>query len=729
MSKAASSNNMNIVAKIKLLCAMALLLPTFIYLCNVYVPKTQYVMFEHDRSLWLYYIEQDIIAKPKETYGQSYWQWKEHHRLNFETLLEINTKKFVAKAKNILIDNIHLLSLQYSEHSNLIFSSSILIFFIFLTWFVFFHRRIVLFVFIILILQTIVVTLLFKQRYFYPLSHFVNIITSEPKHLASAYVTIILATILAIYTLYILIKKSGFPSLKRSLNNLFHPREQDSYKRNQLDIIRISIKHINFNIFNYINKYIKQGYYFLGIYNKNRRPKSTNNWVFSNSNKAAIIPAKDLNKHMLVVGGTGSGKTLIINLNMIYQAMLLKQPIFIASWKHDPKFIRHVAHLCDKLNTKFELMTLKKGDIAYTKRGNSQVWTSLSFNPLLHGTPFQLRDRIMCGLNMEYEGPASYYSIRSREALKVVLDLFNSYNIIPSFYRIWKTLINYSFMQAAFPDWNESFAKDCAGLISRLSDVSSFEQLNTPSSDIDLLSSAKKSSVVYFDFDSLSAPFYGPAIGKMFLMYLLWITSIRQEGDNPILVVLDEYQQAICPAIKTLTSQVRGAGLQILLSNQALSQLTSPDVGGPSFLNEVWQNTMFKVFFSLNSPEDAHLAAMASGIEPFKQYETFLQPGELSKFPFDSRELPGGRVRIDYKAHLPENVWRSLPPRVAGAFISNNPPELISVDHLFSKEQYESIIKSEPPFMKGNCHYDEQDDELENLFQKALQNNTSELKG
>lgn len=122
-----------------------------------------------------------------------------------------------------------------------------------------------------------------------------------------------------------------------------------------------------------------------------------------------VLENRELNQHMLAVGTTGSGKTTTI-ATLIENAIRSEKPVIFVDGKGERKTVLEIKALCEAYGKTVHLFT----DI-----------DDVSFNPLRHGSPTQLRDKLM---NL-FEWSEPYYKNQCSRFLQLLLRMITEYGL------------------------------------------------------------------------------------------------------------------------------------------------------------------------------------------------------------------------------------------------------------------------------------------------------------
>ena len=154
---------------------------------------------------------------------------------------------------------------------------------------------------------------------------------------------------------------------------------------------------------------------------------------------------------------------------------------------------------------------------------------------------------------------------------------------------------------------------------------------------------------VYFALPALVYPDLSRGLGQLI------INDIRvtlASGHGPWLIVLDELSTYSGEQILSLVNQGRGFDARVILLGQSFADLETVDhVDGKSFRNQVLASVNTIIVHRLNSPDDAELAAQIAG--------TYAKP-ELTAQTVGSKPTGAGSVRMTREFLVGPDRFKSL---------------------------------------------------------------------
>ena len=140
-----------------------------------------------------------------------------------------------------------------------------------------------------------------------------------------------------------------------------------------------------------------------------RKSNSAENFIgYDEFQERVALKAHEPNQHILAVATTGGGKTVLIGTN-VENALRQNKPIIFMDGKGELKSMLEFKEMCEKHGRKVHMFT----DI-----------DELSFNFLRHGSPTQLRDKVM---NL-FEWSEPFYKTNCSRFLQLVFRMLRDFN-------------------------------------------------------------------------------------------------------------------------------------------------------------------------------------------------------------------------------------------------------------------------------------------------------------
>ncbi len=334
---------------------------------------------------------------------------------------------------------------------------------------------------------------------------------------------------------------------------------------------------------------------------------------YDERSRAVAIPfaGRDGGKHALVVGATGSGKTVTQTM-MATQAIRLGMGVIVLDPKGD-------SGMRDRLKQTTE--TAGRAFIEWTPAGPH------AYNPFAHGGETEIADKALAG---EHFTEPHYQRQAQRYLGHVVRALRLSQTVI-SLRRIVELMDPEKLEELARGlceiDADRTFAyldalsarqrTDLAGVRDRLailveSDVGRWLDPQSPGARcLDLPSAVRSRATVYFSLESDSRPLVAEMLGAAIVQDLQTTIAALQGSPIGTLVVIDEFSAISAGQVVRLFGRARSAGFNLLLGTQELSDLRLP--GREHLLEQVMGNLSVLIAHRQVVPASAELVAALAG--------------------------------------------------------------------------------------------------------------------
>jgi conjugal transfer pilus assembly protein TraD len=325
--------------------------------------------------------------------------------------------------------------------------------------------------------------------------------------------------------------------------------------------------------------------------------------------KDVLLSSVDFSKHSLIVGATGFGKTnLIYNLQENY--LKKGQPIIFFDPKGDLEAMTDFKNLCERYDMNCHIFS-------------ETCKSSVSLNPVLEGSITQVVNRIMCA----FEWSEPFYHDASMSVLRLALEELEQDEIPFSLMAIYNVL----------KEKHES--KNTQGLIVKLENIvkSDFGSILGGQGDDDYTLSKIRSerSCLYI---GLSTQGYGEtamALGKIFLGELLYhsyktlSTSVDSSINkkNPIAVFFDEFGALVTPQFIELENKCRGAGIDLTMAIQTISDLNVVD---PELTIQIMENCANWFILKQRHPSSSETLSHSIGTVLTQKSTDQVEDGEKS---------------------------------------------------------------------------------------------------
>ncbi|MBK7845814.1 MAG: TraM recognition domain-containing protein [Bdellovibrionales bacterium] len=347
-----------------------------------------------------------------------------------------------------------------------------------------------------------------------------------------------------------------------------------------------------------------------------------------NKNQPVYLTKANLNYHVQLIGGSGAGKTTLIQV-ILSRLIPQKMGIIFVDLKADfdtIQWIKNEAQKTDRLQD-LEFFCLTQHKI------------SKPYNPIKHGTPQEILSQIMNSLDWSEE----YYKKTASRALSDLLlalcqirDHEKSEFTIEDLARYLsqpdelETLAVSEFLdndtKQTLRDRAESLrskdgAREISGLLSDLINIyrSSAGPLIGKQSisplAIDLKDTMKTGKITYFLLNSMADKASCTQLGKLVLQDLIRSVGeiydeVPENERKPCLLIVDEFASFATDNFIDLLNRARGAKLGIMVAHQSRGDLMKVS---PTFCDQLERNCNTKLIFGTDSPDDAEYFASMAG--------------------------------------------------------------------------------------------------------------------
>lgn len=341
-----------------------------------------------------------------------------------------------------------------------------------------------------------------------------------------------------------------------------------------------------------------------------------------------LLHEKLLSEHAYFTGDSGSGKTSLGLMPLLIQLIrghgvseqdaragrvftdgrTLPPPIVVIDLKGDPGLFHTVKKEAEERGLEFRFFTPEMGQASHL------------FNPFAsldseNRTEIQLCQIMLDALSLNHgEGYGrGYYSRQSRALLLAALTAPRKPRSIKELYEAIREL----------RDGGVQDYKDTLELLSTVHALTQYKVLalrsnpKRPEEAIHMPSVLERRQVVYFWLPAAVESVSAREIAKLALYSLLTACIDRQrsrpqEAPRQAYVVIDEFQRIAGENFRIILEQARSFGLGVVLSNQCIADLQTPDA---DLRPTVRTNTRVKRYFSVTDPREIADLSDASGQE------------------------------------------------------------------------------------------------------------------
>jgi hypothetical protein len=349
--------------------------------------------------------------------------------------------------------------------------------------------------------------------------------------------------------------------------------------------------------------------------------------------REAYITQEELNRHIALVGTTGSGKTTTL-YNFIEYNALKKQACIVIDGKGDRDFLEAAEDICARCRRHADLFAIE-GDYP-------------GYNPFATGTSTELADKIMALMDYSEE----HYEKNAQTFVQILVHGLHINKIPITFENIVKHFSKKGVKELLSPGSTcvvvesddlltpipasdlpipenghyltllEQIDKRAVeGLVARLGTLASgdtWEALKMRSRGFLTLSEIlDKQKIVIFSLDSLKYPETARAFGRLVVGDIKAQISehmTRRRGQR-VGLLFDEFNVFASASVVDVVNKSRAAGFEALLAFQSLADIDVLDKG-PEIRRQIIQNCNTLIVQRQNDPKDAEELARALGTKP-----------------------------------------------------------------------------------------------------------------
>jgi hypothetical protein len=317
--------------------------------------------------------------------------------------------------------------------------------------------------------------------------------------------------------------------------------------------------------------------------------------------------------HTLVVGATGSGKTVTLAW-IIARSVDEGHGAVIVDPKGDP-LLREQARSAALRNGRRFVEWTPSGPAAY--------------NPYAHGTDSEIADKALAAESYtepHYLRQAQRYLGHVVRAVRAIGDTPTPARLVDlmdpkSLELLARRLPDEADAQRIWDYLDTLDARQRAGLSGtrdRLAILAESElgRWLEPGGDgpaLDLLEAITQRAVVYFRLDADRLPLLAQMLAGAIVADILTVAADLQVDPTPTVVAIDEFSAIAPDGVSRLFGRARAAGFSLLLATQELADLR---IAAPGLLDQVLGNLAGLVAHRQNVPDSAELIARVAGGTP-----------------------------------------------------------------------------------------------------------------
>jgi conjugal transfer pilus assembly protein TraD len=343
---------------------------------------------------------------------------------------------------------------------------------------------------------------------------------------------------------------------------------------------------------------------------KNMRDDNYNGTVLGVSKyngQYVVVPDRDVNQVVLVLGTTGGGKT--ITLRRFYQRAIRKgYPLIVVDGKPDDTNIEWLKNLAEKNGRPF--FGFNCGD-------------KLHYDPLANGGFTELKDKIIC-LKDEWEN--DYYRSIAEDYLQTTLHVLLKSGVSLDLKQVVECLSYKNLVVLTKSTQDGELMKRVAGLSNyEMKDITGLQaHLNIlihselgmffekDQNTFSLLDVIDQDGVVYFALPALRFPSFAKVLGKLVINDIKAVIDRQNNTERPVFTVFDEFSVFAGEQVLNLVNMGRGKGVHAIFGTQGLADLDKVDV---SFKNQVLNCANTLICHRLNDQDSAETVSNWIGTE------------------------------------------------------------------------------------------------------------------
>ena len=340
--------------------------------------------------------------------------------------------------------------------------------------------------------------------------------------------------------------------------------------------------------------------------------------------KTISLNDSEANQHVLVLGTTGSGKTVTIS-NVVESAINRGLPLIYIDGKGDYDLGRRICEYAQKQDRPAWLFGMR-GD-------------SVSYDPLSSGGYTSKKDRIIelrDWSEEHYKKLAEGYLqsvFKVMHELKIPSDLMSlsahlDLKKLKSLVRENEKKLSNAHDLMDMLNAQDQASKSIESLVAEIRNFTNSEigHLFKPQEGQEVLtldSVIRKGGIAYFCLPALEFPSMSQTLGRLIINDLK--ATVGQNLSNPdrpaLYAIFDEFSVFAGEQVLNVINMGRSAGIHAILATQSLSDIASGRKDNADhFINQVVGNCNTFILHRQNAPEDAKTLAEMIGTRPSLEY-------------------------------------------------------------------------------------------------------------
>lgn len=314
--------------------------------------------------------------------------------------------------------------------------------------------------------------------------------------------------------------------------------------------------------------------------------------------------------HALIVGATGSGKT-VTEAWIVARAIERGHGAVVIDPKGD-------ALLCD---------AARAGAVAAGRR--FVQWTPdgpATYNPYAHGSPSEIADKALAAEHWSephYQRQAQRYLAAAARALAAAGEVATPRRLLELMdpreleqlarglrvERVARELYGYLDSLDARAHAGLAGLRDRLAILAE-SELGCWLEPCGGRRELDLLAAVRERAVVYFRLDADRLPLLAQMLAAAIVQDLLTVAAVCQREPVATVIAIDEFSAISAAGVARLFGRARAAGLSLLLVTQELADLRAADA---QLLEQVLGNVETVIAHRQNVPASAELVAQIAG--------------------------------------------------------------------------------------------------------------------
>lgn len=319
------------------------------------------------------------------------------------------------------------------------------------------------------------------------------------------------------------------------------------------------------------------------------------------SGKGVVMPDRDINQVVLVLGTTGGGKT--VTLRRFYGRAIKKgYPLILVDGKPDDANIEWLMKLAKQNGRRFFGFNC----------GNK-----LHYDSLANGGFTELKDKIIC-LKDQWEN--DYYRSIAEDYLQTTLEVLLKSGKEFDLKRIVDCLTYKELVRVVYDTQDQDLMnrvkslqnydrKDITGLQAHLnilihSELGQYFEKNEDC--FSLTDVIDQNGIVYFSLPALRFPSFSKVLGKLVINDIKAVIDRQSRNSTPVFTVFDEFSVFAGDQVLNLVNMGRSKGMHAIFGTQGLADLDKVDV---IFKNQVLNCANSLICHRLNDQDSAETVA------------------------------------------------------------------------------------------------------------------------